>query len=88
MTATIQVRCSAVKVGDRITEIDTPGGPFYPVIKVNPRSFVVDAAGPMRPYGDDAADPIRAYGDDVPEAEPMRFPYSPSDVVLVVIDDS
>ncbi len=76
MTAIRQIRCNAVKVGDRITEADTPKGPFYPVVKVNPKSFVVDAAGPMRPYGDDAA-----------EVEPMRFPYRPSDVVLVVVDD-
>lgn len=34
-----------VRVGDLITELDTPEGPFYPVLKVNPKSLVIDGGG-------------------------------------------
>ena len=33
-----------VKVGDRITELDTPEGPFYEVLKVTAKTFVVEGA--------------------------------------------
>lgn len=36
-----KVRSSEVRVGDRITEIDTPEGPYYTVTKVNAKSFVL-----------------------------------------------
>ncbi len=41
-TGTTKVRSSEVRVGDRITEVNTPKGPFYTVTKVNPASFVLD----------------------------------------------
>lgn len=41
------VRTNDLNVGDQITEINTPNGPWYPVIKINPKSFVVDAAPAM-----------------------------------------
>lgn len=35
--------------GDRITEVDTPEGPFYLVAKINPKSIVIDDGGyPIR----------------------------------------
>ncbi len=37
-------RTTDVQVGDRITEHDTPDGPFYEVVKVNRASFVVETA--------------------------------------------
>jgi hypothetical protein len=44
MTKTERVEAKTLKAGDMITEIDTPDGPFYPVVKVNAKSIVVDAA--------------------------------------------
>jgi hypothetical protein len=35
---------TAVKVGDRITERDTPAGPFYAVLRVSRASLVVETA--------------------------------------------
>lgn len=32
-----------VQPGDLVTEVDTPAGPFYRVVKVNRASIVVDA---------------------------------------------
>jgi hypothetical protein len=40
VTSTI-VKCSDLKPGDKITEVDTPEGPFYAVAKVNAKSVVV-----------------------------------------------
>lgn len=40
---------TAIKAGDSITEVETPEGPFYPVLKVNAKSIVIDAAEAMRP---------------------------------------
>lgn len=41
------VPTSEVRVGDRITEMDTPDGPFYVVTRETPKSFWVDASEPM-----------------------------------------
>ena len=43
MNATI-TRSTDVKVGDQITELDTPQGPWYAVLKVNAKSLVVETA--------------------------------------------
>jgi len=37
-------RTADLKVGARITEHDTPEGPFYEVLKVNAKSLVVESA--------------------------------------------
>lgn len=47
MTTTRIVACAEVHVGDRITEIDTPDGPFYSVVRETEKSFWVDASEPM-----------------------------------------
>lgn len=35
-------KATTVVAGDRVTEYDTPEGPFYAVVKVNPKSLVLD----------------------------------------------
>lgn len=40
MNSTI-VKASEIVAGDTITECDTPEGPFYRVVKVNPKSVVI-----------------------------------------------
>lgn len=40
---TEQAFATELRVGDRITETATPGGPFYPVLTVEPRAFTIDA---------------------------------------------
>ncbi len=70
----VKTRCTDLKVGDMITEVDTPDGPFYPVIKVNPKSIVVDANA-LRLPGDEDDEPL--------EPLPLRMPIRPSDVVLL-----
>ncbi len=67
-TGTTKVRSSEVRVGDRITEVGTPDGPFYPVLKVNRTSIVIDADDC---YGTEDADPL-----------PIRTPFRSTDVVL------
>lgn len=44
-------KASEVRQGDLVTETDTPDGPFYRVLKVNPKSLVLDASG-------DPSDPL------------------------------
>lgn len=44
---TAVIPTSEVRVGDQITEIDTPEGPFYTVTRETEKSFWVDASGPM-----------------------------------------
>lgn len=68
-------KASEVKVGDRITEHDTPEGPFYPVLKVDAKSFVIDAAHAMRPGQDE---------EDLP-VEPVRFPIRPTGSIRVAV---
>jgi hypothetical protein len=68
MNATI-TKCSEVKVGDRITEIDTPSGPWYAVLKINMASYVLESA---------SAEEL-ANG----ESYPMTFRFRPTDGVLV-----
>ena len=41
---TTVTRTADLKVGDRITELDTPEGPFYPVLKITAKTFVVEGA--------------------------------------------
>jgi hypothetical protein len=49
-TATSHIaKATEVTVGDYITEIGTPDGPFYPVVKVNAKSLVVDASDDGEP---------------------------------------
>lgn len=43
MNSTI-VKASEIVAGDTITEYDTPEGPFYKVVKVNPKSVVIHDA--------------------------------------------
>ena len=62
-------RTADLKVGDRITEIDTPDGPFYPVLKITAKTFVVDAGEAM------------GYGEIVP----VRFGIRPNHAVLVEV---
>lgn len=38
--------CSEVHVGDQITEMNTPDGPFYTVVRETAKSFWVDASTP------------------------------------------
>ena len=56
-----------LKVGDRITELDTPTGPFYEVLKVTAKTFVVDAGAAM----------------GCGETVPVRFGIRPNAAVLV-----
>lgn len=43
------VKASTLTAGDRITEVDTPAGPFYVVLEVTARSIVVDASDDDEP---------------------------------------
>lgn len=67
MSQTTITRCTDVKVGDKVTEIDTPEGPFYAVLSVDQtaRSYTVDA-------DETGEDPL-----------PLDFHYRQSDAVLV-----
>lgn len=40
------VTVSEVRVGQRVTELDSPAGPYYPVLATRPGELVVDAAAP------------------------------------------
>lgn len=40
--ATAEVRATDVIVGDLVTEVDSPEGPFYPVLAIEPDGFTVD----------------------------------------------
>lgn len=40
------VLASQVRPGDLISELDTPDGPFYPVLRVEPGALVLDARTP------------------------------------------
>lgn len=44
MTASTLCKASELTAGDLVTESDTPEGPFYVVLKTNPKSVLVDAA--------------------------------------------
>lgn len=65
------VRIGTLSPGDLVGATDDPNGPLYPVIRVNPKSLVLD--------GD------QYHG--TPEAEPLpvRFPVSPDDLVRMVV---
>ncbi len=53
------VPTTEIRVGDSITEMNTPSGPFYPVLKVNAKTFVVDARAMNDTIGEAAPLPIR-----------------------------
>jgi len=47
MTPTTRiVRMTELGIGDKITEVDTPSGPFYTVVRQTPASVFVRYAGP------------------------------------------
>jgi len=77
-TPTTVCRTADLKVGDRITEVDTPEGPFYDVLNVvlkgnRVAALVVETATP-----DELA---------LGESYPLTLRIAPSSAVLVV-DDS
>lgn len=43
-SATQLVLTTRLRVGDFVTEADTPAGPFYRVLEVSPSSLTLDAA--------------------------------------------